>query len=815
MKDEPIDLKVKDDVSVPCAEVLKRSDAFLESQAFHLRRTPELAEPKTTTAEPSTLELSTGRASTVLSTDVIPEMNAAMDNGEMDNEEIDVPVFYGTNGQPVACTYVKHPEWNESANVCMTLHFIMLTIGPRRVSSWGYKYRLAIQYFMDFLADYHLRHPRALHVTHIRDINPSIQQAFSIFLDRIGKTRKHAGVLKSSISLGAKQSSAVPELVLPAIRATKSSETEPLSEEGVASLTLATRKNIEIIRQTIERRKLIDAVQPYTYEELKDHFHLRLSKEDVLTWVKHHIENRINMPLNKVMIRVSKCTDPEITNLSSDPKILKKLREMVAADPSITIPENYVTNIRKMPSWQSTVLDPHRVVKTFIEHGFPFKFTIDEIRTNYSGQGCRAIENCDDAIKLILNKLYENRAGFNRFYGKQGQYMLSLDEHLALYYPTITNMAGLATLMMLQAGWNKETIMDVDKDNFEHPLTSTIEESIKIVHAEKFRGQGLMVPYDQPKQILAASDADNPYSLYNLILLAKEFTAPLAPFINGVIDPIRNRQVNTLFAYVRPWSGWALSQSSTGLATLDYSTQFSIGVSEFLKTYEVTDNGKRLTSSSEITRRLRVSWLFYNAESNPFAFLSQLLGHQSRDTTDKSYDNSPQARARRMKRLRSVLEHIVELLRARKFKGLLGKRARQLAKTQLSIFFLPHLERPLWACGNRYKPDWPGAPELPKGVKCNALEQCLFCSRVWILEESLPYLIERLAHLDELLRDSSSAEFGSRYESEQEQISAILDEWPDLDALQEALQYRTENTPLLPRNLRDLRLIFKTGDLDE
>lgn len=824
MKDDHIELQVKDAVSASGAEAPQRAYASLEPQDSPLPQDSSLLqvqvtakpmasppEPESSIAEPSTLEPSAvGASASESSTDDAQEMRAPEGNVEMD-----VPVIYGTNGQPVACTYLQHPAWNQSANVCMTLHFLMLTFGPARASSWGYKYRLAITYFMDFLADHHLRHPSTLHVVHIRDITPSILKAFGLFLDKNRKTRGHAAILKSAIRLGAKQSDAVPQLELPVIRIKKASKTEPLSEEAVASLTLAARKNIEIIRQTIERRKLIDAVQPYTYEELKEHFQLRLSKEDVLTWVKYHVENKINMPLTRVMVRVSKCTDPEIIALSANPKFLKILRKMVATDPSIQIPENYEPNIRKMPSWQSTMLDPYRVVRTFIEHEFPFKFTNSDINNDYSGRACGAIENCDNVIKLILNKFDAIRTKFNHFYGKQGQYMLSMDEHLALYYPTISNMAGLATLMMLQAGWNKETVMDVDKDNFEHPLTSTVEESIKIIRAEKFRGQGLMVPYDEPKQILAASDANNPYSFYNLILLAKEFSAPLAPFISGVVDPIRNRQVNTLFAYTRPWSGWALAESATGLATLDYGNQYSAAMSEFLKTYEVIDNGKRLTSASEITRRLRVSWLFYNAESSPFAFLSRLLGHQSRDTTDKSYDNSPQARARRMKRLRSVLEHIVDLLRARKVKGLLGKRARELSKTQLSIFFLPHLERPLWACSNRYKPDWPGASQLPKGVKCDALEQCLFCSQVWVLEESLPYLIERLAHLDELLRDSSSAEFGSRYEAEQEQISAILDEWPDVDAVQEALQYRTENSPLLPRNLRDLRLIFKTGDLDD
>lgn len=726
----------------------------------------------------------------------------------------DVPVIYGTNGRPTACTYVRHPAWDESTNICMTLHFIMLTLSPVRGTSWCYKFRLAITYFLDFMADHNSRNPSALHIVHIRDFTPSILRSFGIFLDRTGKARAHAASLKSGIRLAAKETDAVPSLELPVIKLTQGPSSEPLSEEGITSLTLASQQVVDAIRETIKRRKIIDAVQPYTFEELRTHLNLRFTKEDILVWVKHKIDNKQKFSNAMALLRVSKCDDPQMVELHDEPRLKTALKKMLTAHPAIQVPPDYKPDIRKLGSWNSTLLDPYRVVKTFNHHGFPFT-SGSKLKGEHSGRGNAVIEECDNVIKLLLNKLYTIRIKFNNFYGKQGQYMMSMDEHLALYYPTGIDMVGLAALMMLQAGWNKEAVMGVDKDNFQHPLTSTVEEAIKIISSEKFRSQGLTVPYGQPKQVLAASDAGNPYSLYNLILLAKEYTVPLSPYLNGVVDPIRNRQVNTLFAYMRPWSGWALSATGTGIGTLDYSAQFSQVMGDFLEKYEVIDNGKRLTSASEVTRRLRVSWLFYNAESTPFAFLSQLMGHQSRDTTDQSYDDSPQARARRVERLRSALERIVELLKARKFKGLLGKRAGALANTKLSIFFLPHLERPLWACENRYKPDWSGAPKLPKDTKCIALEQCLFCSRVWILEDSLPYLIERLAHIDELLRDGSAAEFGSRLEAERDGISAILDEWPDADAIEEALYYRTENSPLLPRNLRDLRLIFKTGGLDE
>jgi hypothetical protein len=108
--------------------------------------------------------------------------------------------------------------------------------------------------------------------------------------------------------------------------------------------------------------------------------------------------------------------------------------------------------------------------------------------------------------------------------------MMSLDEHLALYHPTAEEMAAIALLMMLQAGWNKESVMDIDKDNFEHGLTATIEENQKIIFSEKFRSQGRDVPYENPKKVIALSDSENPYSLYNLIALAKDFSAPLASY---------------------------------------------------------------------------------------------------------------------------------------------------------------------------------------------------------------------------------------------------------------------------------------------
>jgi hypothetical protein len=95
------------------------------------------------------------------------------------------------------------------------------------------------------------------------------------------------------------------------------------------------------------------------------------------------------------------------------------------------------------------------------------------------------------------------------------------------------------------------------------------------------------------------------------------------------------------------------------------------------------------------------------------------------------------------------------------------------------------------------------------------LEQCIFCSQLRVLQDSLPYLIERAAHVDELLRDRLYTEFGTRLEAERDVLNDILDNWNDDQAMNEAIRYRNLNSPMLPRQMQDLKMIFKTGDLDE
>jgi len=266
--------------------------------------------------------------------------------------------------------------------------------------------------------------------------------------------------------------------------------------------------------------------------------------------------------------------------------------------------------------------------------------------------------------------------------------------------------------------------------------------------------------------------------------------------------------MNPMFACIRPWGEWEKGGRHTSIA---HPKTFRVGVQQFLRLYEVIDDGKRLETASELTRRFRPTWLLYKKKFNPIALLSQSLGHADRETTDIFYDNSPAARLERHKRLRSELEEVMKLLRTRQFKGLLGLQAQAEAKANLKIFHIPGKDKPLWSCANQHKPDWIGSEIIAStGKKCFAIHECIFCSQVRLFSDSLPYLMERESHLSELLNDDHEDGFRTRMSKEREVIQFILDEWGDEDEVEDAERYRRHHSPLLPRDLKMLEIIFES-----
>lgn len=710
-----------------------------------------------------------------------------------------------SNGKDVPCRYLDSPNYSHSSNVCLCLHWVYLLYCPTRNSARAYLLRDAIELFLNFRNIHNSVNPEPLQIHTYTDINSEIFIRFIEYVQDVGDTLAKPELLKSAIKLVSEETGKLPLLTLPIVpMGPRKGKNEPLSAQGFETLEYALSKHTNTLWEKFNFREAVELAKPYSAEEILESVRPIPTRTNLIESYHYHRKNDIDCKTSKWIELFAKSPDPVIRQLAESPGTAMEKFSQIYFQEAGTLSDNAGSRdpLKRTPMsfWE---VDYARAVKTFLVHGYPFEFELVDLYENY--RSLYTLEDAgEDVIKLLIHRLsYANRKGF-------GHYALSVDALLALYYPSLVDMTALLLFMMFQSGWNKETALSLDKDNFEHMLTGTIEEAVKVVFAEKERSQGLNKPFHSAKRINMPTRSDDPYSFYNLIQLGKFLSAPLADFpFDQIPGTITEDKMNPLFLCIRPREDWSRGGRLTSIA---HPKTFRVYVKAFLAQYEVIDSGKRLTSAKELTRRLRPTWLLYKKKHNPIALLSMSMGHANRDTTDIFYDNSAVAHAQRLQRLRSELEAVMQLLRTRQFKGLLGKHAQAQASEKWKVFHIPGQEKALWACADQSKPDWVGSEIIAStGKKCWAIKQCIFCSKLRIFQDSLPYIIERESHISELL-ESGEGGFTSRYTKELEALQFILDEWGDEDDVLGAAKYRKRHGPLLPRDLDILEIIFESED---
>lgn len=712
-----------------------------------------------------------------------------------------------SNGLRVSCRYLQSPHYDASLNICVTLHWVYLLYCPRVNHSSAYLLRTAIEQFFEFMGNHNSDNPAALHIRNYTDINSEVFKKYESFLRDNNRPVANAEKLKTAMTIIAKEDDRIPLIALPIVYGKKSNGKPPLTPEGFDSLELALTSHVNSIWAKLKFRKEVESATPYTAAEVMDKVRPTPTKARIFQWINCKKENNHSGDSPTYDSLFKNCPDPEIRSLTGDKDRIKKVKAIFARDKHLFAPAQPKINPFKTGGFYGWEVDYARMVKTLLMHGFPFKHDLQTQLDRYSKRKVAVIEeDCDDIVKILIHRL----TAANRSASEKR--ILMVDGVLALFFPTVVDMTALTMLMMFQSGWNKETALSIDQDNFEHVLTGTIEEAIKVVFSEKNRSQGHSKPFADPKRINMPTRADDPYSLYNLIRLARKVSEPLADYPLDMIPALSSEErMNPMFLCIRPWGEWRVGGRHTSIAN---AKTFRIGVQQFLRQYNVSEEGRRLTTASDLTRRLRPTWLLYKKKHNPIALLSMTMGHSDRDTTDIFYDNSGAAHQERMKRLRSELEEIINLLRMRQFKGLLGKQAQAAASATLKIFHIPGQQKAMWGCANQEKPDWVGSEIIARtGKKCFAIKECIFCSQMRVFEDSLPYLMERESHLDELLDGEDDTGFRSRIAKEREALQFILDVWGDEDEITSAARYRRRSrTPLLPRDLSILEIIFESED---
>jgi hypothetical protein len=648
----------------------------------------------------------------------------------------------------------------------------------------------------------------------LTDITAPIFKSFHYYTLGRGEKSEVTIALRAALSLVARETEVIPFLDLPPISPSPSNPNHPLAADGAASIKESLNRQIDLIYEKLRFRDEVHHSIPYTFEELSPLIEKSFTEHQVMVWVKHQTARGNKMSRCRLASRTKFCVT--LHGVMTSPVVaMKLLKEYELKQGEVLIPPDFDPEMGIKDNIYNWKPDWCRVLKTFIVHNFPFYLSNTQLQSDYSNHSLTSKNQCTNAVQIIIFRLTKS----SKYFKSRYEISPSVSQVLYKYYPSQVDMSAIFLMMMLQSGWNKETVMAINQDDFEHALTGVIESNIKIIFSEKVRGStrtgthALNKAPQTPKRMYSPSNAEDPYSLYNLILLAKDLIKPLyaiqqPPDINYQID-----NGNRLFSYLNKYFAWRYQL----ISTLDgHVSRLSLAVAEFLQLYPVVDNGKRLVRTADVTSRLRPTWTAHRKQQFSLELVSQLLGHEFEATTDVYYDSSPQAHRERLTRLRGELEDVLHLLRIRKFKGLLSAHAESKANADLHIFHIPGHELALWGCTDRYTPDWYGhRSQVRDGELCAHLEQCCFCSRVRILQDSLPYLIERRVHIEEQLSDAQDLPQAGRLEDELTTLIFILDNWQDNDAVKHAVRYRNRHKPLLPRNLSDLNLIFKTGEMNE
>lgn len=483
-------------------------------------------------------------------------------------------------------------------------------------------------------------------------------------------------------------------------------------------------------------------------------------------------------------------------------KLYEKLEWRVTVESSTpyayeTIPPNDQLNPILLRKWQP---DHARTMKTLLDHDFPMQLTLEEIY-EFTGRGniSSQYRDCTTILKVI---------GYLYIQVPTSDKKINLDQLLEQYFPTSMDQCAIALFLMLQSGWNKETVLALDGDDFEHVLTGSIDEDLTIIFSEKSRSQGIGLPYEAPKLITASSNKTDKYSIYNLISLARKLSAPLQgyAFDSAPIQAV-GRERNELFLFLRAPGDWFKNGSRH--SSIDITNSWTRGIKRFLREYEIYESGQRLKTVNDVAKRLRPTWLMHKKHTMPMSMISAHFGHSDESTTDIYYDSSGAAMKERKGRLRRELDEVVQLLITGKFRGLLGRKANDQASAAVTLFTIPGHERSMWGCENQYSPDWSGHDkELAPGQRCFRLEKCLGCSRVRLFEDSLPYLLERLSHIEHELESEQISSRNSNLEWEKQILEYVIQDCHDEDAINGAALYRRKHWPLLPRDLSSLRVIF-------
>lgn len=454
----------------------------------------------------------------------------------------------------------------------------------------------------------------------------------------------------------------------------------------------------------------------------------------------------------------------------------------------------------------SWTIDPARALKTLFEDGYPFNIssvTTAELRYNLRSEcWVRKITKPSD---FVLSCCLPYGYSILRKYTPES---MSCFDMVRLYYPTCHDQSALALFIQRQTGWNKESVILIHKDHYLHPLSEVASSGVVLLISEKNKSQSTGGNREAPKTVKAISSLNDECSPYNLITLAKMLSKPLAEIVSNSPRVSADDKLRSTVFLCLPEDelDWSVRDGSgeNRVYSLGNQKYWNIGVAQFLGQHKIVDAGTHLKSAIDLDGRLRVTWEYYYEKEtkHPLSLIAMRLGHADIETTSAHYDSSVKAINDRKGRYQSFQEELMVRLKSGQFHGLIASTHAKPADPTFRIFTIIGHLRALWACIDSTKPDYPDAPELAVGERCSRLDKCLFCSRIFILGDSLPFLMERLSTLQRAV--DADEERHAHHQGEIAILEYLINNWRIDSAMADALVYMRAFEALLPYDMRSL-----------
>lgn len=459
--------------------------------------------------------------------------------------------------------------------------------------------------------------------------------------------------------------------------------------------------------------------------------------------------------------------------------------------------ELYSVKKGKRSGW---MIDPVRAAATLQYAGYPFSIS----RVYHDA-------HAEDARISTLSSMGRNPLQFvlscciyKGFLRNRAPNSIELAELIRLLYPTSQDQVSLAMFTQRQLGWNKEAVLALDVNNFVHPISELAKEDTALLLSQKVKSQGQGMPYEKPKPVFASSSRSYPYSGYNLINLAGELSRHCRDLLmRDASVEMDDRRLCSPFLFITyPQAPWSPSER---IRSLDEQGHWNAGVKGFLAGAALVDEGVPLLTGADLQNRLRVTSLQTNKmlHKQPTALTALIYGHSNPVTTDTHYDQSVYAMKDRRERFYAFQKSFIEKSQGGQFKGFLAERGAESVKTpRFRIITILGHHRALWACMDSYNPSYPGSQPLPEGTRCTRFDMCNGCDQWCVLEDSLPFLMERLSTLELLIERDPLAH--TTYGSELAVLRYVLDSWGNKNALEVAKRYLRSFEALLPLDLKSL-----------